>query len=291
MPTSPSYSFDFPPIPDVIRSLGLWLSKDRGQHFLRSHGRCSQIADLARLSRAHMVVEVGAGLGNLSIALARRAGEVVSVEIDRDFEPWHKKLSAVCPGLTFLYNDFLEVNLEELTAGARRNNVPVVLAGNLPYQITSPVLFRAVDQPFQFDSIVAMMQREVAERIVAGAGQRGSGALGVKLAMRYEARIAFDLPPDEFFPPPAVRSSVVVLTPIAKEPLPQPEQRRRVFRLVDGVFTHRRKTLPNCLMEGGVVPTKDAAMDAVVRAGIDPKRRPETLSIPEFLKLAECIAP
>jgi 16S rRNA A1518/A1519 N6-dimethyltransferase RsmA/KsgA/DIM1 with predicted DNA glycosylase/AP lyase activity len=161
------------------------------------------------------------------------------------FAPWYEELVAAQPNLRFLREDFLKLDLAELLASAREAGRPICAAGNLPYQITSAILFHLVDAVFPFESLVLMMQREVADRIAAGAGERACGGLSCKVALRYHARIAMRLAPGEFMPPPAVHSAVLVLTPLA-QPLYRDEAHRgRLYKLIDGVFRYRRKTVEN----------------------------------------------
>jgi 16S rRNA (adenine1518-N6/adenine1519-N6)-dimethyltransferase len=281
--------FVFPPLPVLLSSLGVRPEKARAQHFLTRHESCDRIAELAGITAQHAVLEIGAGLGNLTYALARRAARVTAVEPDTRFRNWHAVLCANVPNIRIVTADFLEAPLEELLADVPAD-MPVAAAGNLPYHITSPILFRLIEAPRTFDSITAMIQREVAERIVSATGTRDGGGITYKVALRYVARRVMELPPGAFLPPPAVHSAVIRLVPRATPLYRDEAHRARLHRILDAMFQHRRKTLPNALLDGGAVAEKGRAVAALADAHIDPRRRPETLSLDEFLALEEALA-
>jgi 16S rRNA (adenine1518-N6/adenine1519-N6)-dimethyltransferase len=280
--------FEFPKVTDLLAQEGFRPVKGRDQHFLRGRGPTRQIAEISELTPRHRVVEIGAGLGNLSAELALRAGAVTAVEKDTTFTGWHERLIAQLPNLTIHYADFLKVDIEAVVPREPVDG-PIVAIGNLPYQITAPILFKLVDSPVAWERIVVMVQLEVAERIAAGPATRRSSALTYKLAFEYDARIAMRLGPNEFIPPPRVDSAVVVLTPRAVPLLRDRAHKARLHALVHGVFQHRRRTLPNAMMLGGCAPSRDVADAAVAAAGLDLKARPETLTLEDFIRLEEAL--
>ena len=283
---------DFPSIGDLLRRFGIWLDKRKSQHFLRDQSICAAIAELALPPGAPpaQVVEIGAGLGNLSVELAARSPFVRSVELDTAFREWHDYLRARHPSLHLHYADFLESPFETLIEGFDPA-LPIVAAGNLPYQITSEILFRFIEDTRPWARLAFMVQREVAERVAAAPGSRATGALTLKIALGWRTTIAFDVPPEAFLPPPKVWSSVMVL-----EPLPTPmwrdsAHRARLGRVLDGVFRHRRKTLANGMAMGGLVADRATAELALRAAGIDPMRRAETLQLEEIIALEAALHP
>lgn len=284
MPPTPQ---NFPPIRELLQRQGIWLDKKKSQHFLKSQDICSQIADLAQLTKDHLAIEVGAGLGNLTAEISTRAGQTVSVELDETFREWHEYLSTSYPILNFVYADFLETDLEALVQQYQPNG-PVCGIGNLPYQITSEILFRFVNSPLIFDKLVFMVQKEVAERITAGPGTRKSGALTYKIALRYTAEMAMLVPASEFLPPPKVNSAVMVLTPVKVSPLQDKEEQKRVCLFLDRIFRYRRKTLLNSLQQSSFAQDKHEAEAMLNAAEIDQKRRPESLSLDEAIRLGLC---
>lgn len=269
--------------------MGVWLDKRKGQHYLRDQHVCRDIAEFCGAGPGDVIVEVGAGTGNLSVELAARAGRVLAVELDTTFSEWHDYLMAANPGLRFLYGDFLEHDLVDICGGGAPG-AGLIGAGNLPYQVTSEILFRFLESPLPFKRLVFMVQREVAGRLAAGPANRKSGALTYKLSFEWSCRIVLDVPPEAFLPPPKVYSSVVVLEPHGRAFLRGEEHRRRVHRLLDGIFRFRRKTLSNCLAQASLVSGREEGAGVLAAAGIDPKRRPETLTLEEVLALDEALA-
>jgi 16S rRNA (adenine1518-N6/adenine1519-N6)-dimethyltransferase len=275
--------FRFPRIGDLLRRLDVRLSKHKSQHFLKNHGVCEQIAKHCHLTERHVALEIGAGLGNLSVELARHAGQVLSVEMDDAFVDWHGELESRFPNLEIRRGDFLKVDLEE--AMAPFADRPKVAVGNLPYQITAPILFRLIASPIPWERIVVMVQREVADRMVLGPGDRQASALTYKLALSYHCEMVMRLPPGEFLPPPKVNSAVVVLTPLRQAMVQDRPERDRAHAIITGIFQYRRKTLANALVLSGLAPKRDAAEEWIRSSGLDPMRRPDSLTLEEIVAL------
>ncbi len=266
----------FPPLGELLRRLGVRLQRSKGQHYLRDREVCRRIAELTALAEPHAALEVGAGIGNLTVELARTAHAVTAVELEERFSEWHEYLAAAYGPIRFLYGDFLARPWEELTEGAEEG-LPWVGVGNLPYQLTSSILFRFLEAPVPFRRLVFMVQREVADRICSEPGERRAGALTYKIALQYEARREFTVPPEAFLPPPKVHSAVIVLDPLPSPAYGSPEERAALHRFVERVFQYRRKTLGNAMAMGKLTTDRAAAEEVLARCGVDPKRRPETL--------------
>ncbi|MBX3728355.1 MAG: ribosomal RNA small subunit methyltransferase A [Candidatus Sumerlaeia bacterium] len=284
-----SEEFEFPSIGELLNRVGFRPSKHKDQHFLRSRGHARQIAEFCLLTPQHRVLEIGAGLGNLSFELARRAGAVVAVEKDTALADWHRTLVTHAPNLRVHYADFLKVNLDEAIPHEPADG-PLVAVGNLPYQITAPILFRLVDSTLPWERIVVMVQLEVAERIATGPATRRSSALTYKLAFEYDARIVMRLGPSEFVPPPKVQSAVVVLAPKATPLVRDRAHKERLHALVHGIFQHRRRTLANAMTLAQLVGTREQAERAIGAAGLDPQQRPETLGLDDCVRLDDALA-
>ncbi len=278
----PEGEFKFPPIQRLMKRLGLRTVRRRGQHFLRHPEIGEKIVDSAEVRPEDVVVEIGAGLGNLSVPLAKRARCVHAVEPDRRFEPWHTHLQFFFKNLTFHYINFLEAPVQDWL----EEEDSAVAVGNLPYYLTSPILFSLLEGPVRWRRIVVMVQKEVADRMITRPGSRTYGALSLKVQYFAVPRILFQVPSAAFVPPPQVKSCVIAL-----DPRPDPlegdlERRRRVFALIEQAFQHRRKTLPNALGHGGwwTLP-RGELHELMPRLGINPHCRPETLSLEDFCRL------
>jgi 16S rRNA (adenine1518-N6/adenine1519-N6)-dimethyltransferase len=250
-----------------------------GQHFLHDRGVIGRIVRAIDPQPGDRLVEIGPGLGALSVPLLERAGALTAIEVDRDVIP---KLQAACglrQGLTVIQGDALAVDFHSLWA-----DLPGVgklrLAGNLPYNISTPLLFHVLDAAAVIADMHFMLQREVVRRMAAQPGTEDYGRLTVTLAARAEVAELFTVGPGAFWPPPQVHSAVVRVTP---RPAPFPlRDLARFDRIVTLAFGKRRKTLANAL-RGAARPEHFAA------AGIDPGARGETLSAEEFARLANCL--
>jgi 16S rRNA (adenine1518-N6/adenine1519-N6)-dimethyltransferase len=256
-----------------------------GQHFLEPAWADKLVRAIAP-SPDDVFLEIGSGPGNLTLKLAPKVSRLVAVEIDRDLIA---SLAPKLPGnASIVAGDVLGLDLLSALSSIEAS-IPVRIAGNLPYNISSPILFKLLElQRARFLSdATLMLQREVAERILAKPGTGEYGVLSVLIQWRADVTRLLILPEGAFRPPPAVQSALIRLVfraprfPVADE---------RVFeRMVRGMFMQRRKTLANALAQFGDemgVPASDALRDA----RIDPRRRPETLEIVEIARLADVFA-
>ncbi|MEA3403968.1 MAG: 16S rRNA (adenine(1518)-N(6)/adenine(1519)-N(6))-dimethyltransferase RsmA [Armatimonadota bacterium] len=268
-----------------LRRLGVRPRKALGQHFLVNEGAADAIVAAALAEDPDVVVEIGPGLGVLTRRLVRSSKPVVAIEKDRAMASEVARIGDEHPNLEVRYADVLEADLSELTAGGH-----CVAVGNIPYQITSPLLEKLLTCQPPFAAIVLMVQREVGERLAAEPGTSEYGALTL-LARFYahEPEVVAELAPGSFHPPPKVHS--VVLKVIPRQP-PVEEGRRRelLFAVVKAAFGQRRKQLPNALSGAPELEIdKSQAREALIRAGIATERRGETLSLEEFATLTEAV--
>jgi 16S rRNA (adenine1518-N6/adenine1519-N6)-dimethyltransferase len=265
----------------LLRKYGLRAKKSWGQNFLGDEEILDHIARLAVVEPGTPVVELGAGLGHLTAVLLARGATVIAVERDRD-------MAAVLRGelgdrVRVLEADAARLRYAELAGGAR-----VVVVGNLPYHLTSPILFSLLDQAAVIVRAVLLVQREVAERIAAAPGTRDWGLLSVLLQHRADVSVERRVPPGAFQPPPKVESAVLRVA--FRAPAPAVGDEALFRKLVKAGFAQRRKVLANALAAARLAPP-DAVAAALVRAGIDPRRRGETLTVAEWAKLSDALDP
>ena len=248
-----------------------------GQHFLIDKNIVHKIVRLAELQPGETVLEIGPGRGILTEALLDSSGLVVAVELD----------AALCAHLRATLgrrSNFRLVEGDALTFEYAQVPSPFLVVANLPYYVSTPLLFRLLEDRRRIDRLVLMLQEEVVARLAAAPGGRDYGALSIAAQFYCEVRQAFRVPPTCFRPKPQVGSAVVVLTPLRK-PRVSVADEAFFFRIVRAGFAHRRKALPNSLRDEGFEGAPTAA--ALEQAGIDPRRRAETLSIEEFAALAD----
>ena len=251
-----------------------------GQHFLTRPETARRIADAARIQSEDTVFEVGPGDGALTRALAERARSVVAVEIDPLRVGALERELPSGGNVRLLRGDVLERPFTEWLAEAGAAP-PAIFASNLPYNVATPILTRAVEEPGAFTRVVATVQKEVARRFCAAPGSDSYGYLSVRTAAFAGARILFDLPPGAFRPVPKVTSSVLELVP--RPPGVDPVSRERALALASLAFRFRRKTVPNALSSAA-----DRAEVARVleELGRGPMARAEELSLADYVRLA-----
>jgi len=250
--------------------------KSLGQHFLNDRRILGRIADALQLKGDETVLEIGPGRGALTDILADRANRLIAIEYDRALAAMLRERYARRGNVLIAEADVLEVSLGELAAG------PYVLVGNVPYYITTPILFHALTPP-RADRSVYLVQREVAHRLVAKPGSKEYGALTVNVAAVARAELLFGVPAGAFAPPPKVESAVVRITPLPT-PLIAPDEEHPFRVLVQSAFGMRRKQMRRVVRTLDALAAEQA--DAVLaRAGIDPEVRPEVLNVEQFVAL------
>lgn len=260
-----------------------------GQHFLEPAWARKVVAAIAPRAD-ETFIEIGPGPGAITRPLAEAAGALLACEIDRDLAAALREESI--PKVRVVEGDFLSLDPARLdtelgTVGAAGR--PVRVAGNLPYNVASPIMFRLVElsrRGLPLADATIMLQREVADRLLASPGSRDYGVLTVLIGHRARITRLLNLPPGAFRPAPKVQSTVVRLSFHPAEPPVVDEA--RLAAIVQAVFSRRRKTLANALLAYGAL-TAATAGDAVTRAGLDGTRRPETLSIQELCRLADAV--
>jgi 16S rRNA (adenine1518-N6/adenine1519-N6)-dimethyltransferase len=250
--------------------------KSLGQHFLTDRRILGRIADALHLTGTETVLEIGPGRGALTDILAERAGRLIAIEYDRALAEILRQRYLRRSNVLIAEADVLEVSLGELAAG------PYVLVGNVPYYITTPILFHALTPP-RAERAVYLVQREVAQRLSASPGSKEYGALTVNVAAVARAESLFGVSAGAFSPPPKVESAVVRITPLPT-PLVLPEEERPFRILVQGAFGMRRKQMRRVVRSLYALDPEGA--DAILAAaGIEPEVRPETLSPSQFAAL------
>lgn len=262
---------------------GMVPRKRLGQHFLIDRNILNKVVRTARINKGDVVVEVGPGLGMLTLALADQSNRVIAVEIDFRLAEILKEKVADYPNVEIIRKDIMEVDFKELH---ERVGQPLKVVANLPYQISTPLLFRFIDGRDVFSSLTLMLQREVAERMSAKPGGKDYGSLSILTQIVSDFSIRFLIKPSAFFPPPNVESAVVHMV-WKEKPMVDVKDIEWFKRVVRAAFTYRRKTLINALKHSDL-PVADRA-ERMKEVGIDPQRRPETLTIEEFVRLAEAL--
>ena len=261
----------------ILNRFKLRADKKLGQNFLINENVVRQIVEAAELSEADTVLEVGPGIGTLTQGLAESKARVVAVELDTRLLPVLATTLNGYDNVRVVHGDILKVNIME-EVGAPSFKV----CANLPYYITTPIIFALLEKRLPMERLVAMVQKEVAERMAAQPGGKEYGALSVAIQYYTEPKIAFIVPPTSFIPAPAVDSAVIVCKRREKPPVEVCDE-GLFFRVVKAAFSLRRKMLSNSLKNMGIKSEQVAKW--LELAGVDGKRRAETLSLEDFAKL------
>lgn len=265
---------------------GFVFKKGLGQNFLSSQEVLEDIADAAEIC-GEGVIEIGPGFGVLTNELAKRAEKVLALEIDERLIPVLADTLGEYDNVKVINADVLKTDISKLIAeefGGRR----VSVAANLPYYITTPIITTLLEGGFPLKNLVVMVQKEVAERIVAKPGTKNYGAISVLCGYYTECKIVCTVGAEMFVPPPKVDSAVVKMT-FRDKPAVDVRDEKMFFRTVKAAFSQRRKTLLNCLT-ANFGKSKAELAEIMTALGIEPTRRGETLSLEEFAKLAEALA-
>lgn len=258
--------------------------KQFGQNFLIDARILEQIAEAVAVDTDTVALEVGPGAGALTKLLASAARQVIAVEKDETLRPVLVDALAAYDNVDVQFADCLEVNLRELMAPYLHNGAKLVFAANLPYYVTTPILFQVLEAGLPLTRAVVMVQKEVADRMVAPPGSKAYGVLSVGIAFRATAKRLFTVPPSAFMPQPGVDSAVVLLDCLHPAEV-QIADEEQFFRVVRAAFSTRRKTLQNAL-SNGLGLNRDVCLSVIESAGIRPEVRAETLSIQDFAALA-----
>lgn len=262
----------------ILRTFGIHMSKKLGQNFLINEQIVQGIVAAAMLKEDDEVLEIGPGIGTLTQGLLEAGAKVTAVEIDRKLLDVLDKTLAGYEKLRIIHGDILRINIkEEMPA------VKYKVVANLPYYITTPIILGLLEQRLPIELLVTMVQKEVAERMIARPGTKDYGALSVAVQYYTSPEIMFIVPPASFMPPPAVDSAVIRCI-VRDEPPVTLKSEKVFFRIVKAAFSQRRKTLSNALKTTGA--SAEMVKTALDKASIDGGRRGETLSLDEFAAIA-----
>ena len=275
---------------EILKKHGFTFKKSLGQNFLTEPNILRKIVETAGIDENTNVIEVGPGIGALTEQLARNAAQVLAFEIDDRLLPVLQDTLAPYPNVTVVHQDVLEADLVKTTGEVFTKDLPIKVVANLPYYITTPIMMHFLESDLPVAEMVVMMQREVADRISAAPGTKAYGSLTIAVQYYMEAKLAFIVPKTVFVPQPNVDSAILKLT---RRPTPAVAvtDEQAFFRLTKAAFQLRRKTLWNNLLHayGKDDATKAWLTKSLEEAGIDPKRRGETLSLAEFAALSNAL--
>lgn len=269
---------------ELIKKYGIKLTKSLGQNFLTDDNVVTRIVDTAEITKDDLVMEIGPGIGSMTGELASRAGKVIAVEIDKYLIPALKDNLKEFSNLEIINQDIMKVNVKEITDNEL--NMRLKVAANLPYYITTPIIMKLLEEENDIELMVFMVQKEVAQRMVAKPGGKDYGALSVAVQYYAQPEKVFDVPPHCFVPQPEVDSTIIKLKK-NKTPPVNLKDKDMFFKVVKASFGQRRKTLLNALTNsGGFNKSKEEIREILINLNINENARGETLSIEQFASLS-----
>ncbi|WP_102371691.1 16S rRNA (adenine(1518)-N(6)/adenine(1519)-N(6))-dimethyltransferase RsmA [Enorma phocaeensis] len=269
----------------LLEEFGLATKHRLGQNFLVDNHVIERICAQSELTGTERVLEVGPGIGTLTLALVQEAAHVASIEMDAELEPVLAEHAAEHANFSYVMGDALKVPYERIVEAL--GGEPELLVANLPYNVAATIILSFFDRMPSIRRAVVMVQKEVADRIGAVPSTKEYGAYTVKLALHGRVTGRFEVPPRCFMPAPHVDSAVVRIDRY-DEPLVADAQFAQVARVVEAAFAQRRKTIRNSMSANGF--GKDELDAAFAATGIAPAARAETLSVEDFIRLAEVLA-
>ena len=269
---------------DRIRESNLRYKQSLGQNFLYDEALLASLAAEAGVTKDEDVLEIGPGCGSLTKHLCENAGRVLAIELDERLIPLLRAFLDQYKNLTVVQGDVMALNLPEVTKDLKR---PFAVVANIPYYITTPLIKLLLTGGLPVSRLALMVQREVADKILANPGDEAWGPLSILCRFLCEPRLALDVPAEMFTPPPKVDSAFVVL-PLRDRPAVEVKDREMFFRVAGAAFALRRKTMVNNLCASFRMD-REEALRVMAEAGLDEKIRGEKLTLEEIARLADSI--
>ena len=273
-------------IKKIMDGLGRGFNKSLGQNFLTDQSVLDDTIEASGIDETYGVIEVGPGIGTLTVELSKHAGKVVAIELDRNIAEYLKGAFVAYDNVEIIQGDALKTDLNKIIE-EYMPGMPVVVIANLPYYITTPLIMKFLEDDLPLESITVLIQKEVAERIVADAGTKEYGAISVAVQYYSSPEIIRTVPPESFMPPPKVTSSIIKMD-IKNHTKPEVSNEKRMFRVVKAAFGQRRKTLVNALSSGFDVPKEELTRIVTDVTGSE-KIRGEQLDLRQFIQISEIL--
>lgn len=271
-------------IKKIMDGLGRGFNKSLGQNFLVDQSVLDAAVNAAGIDESYGVIEVGPGIGTLTVELSKHAGKVVAIELDRGIADYLQKAFVAYDNVEIIQGDALKIDLKKVI-DEHMKGMPVVVIANLPYYITTPLIMKFLEEDLPLESITVMIQKEVADRIVADAGTKEYGSISVAVQYYSNPEIIRTVPPESFMPPPKVTSAVIKMD-VKNHQKPKVEDEKKFFRTVKAAFGQRRKTLVNALSSAFSAP-KDEITAVVTDVTGSEKIRGEQLTLGQFIQISE----
>lgn len=274
----------------IMKKYNIRANKSLGQNFLISEQVVNEIVESSKIDKEDLVIEIGPGLGTLTKYLLEKAGKVIGIELD-------KKMVEILQDRFKLYNNFelyqqdvLKIDLKQLIKKEKENtNIKKVkIVANLPYYITTPIIMKLLEEKLDLESITVMIQKEVADRLIAIPGEKETGAITYAVYYYAIAEAILEVPKESFIPEPEVTSKVIKLN-IRKEPPIEVQDKELMFKIIKSAFMQRRKTLINALNNAKIIQNKEEGNQILESLKLDESVRAEKLTLENFADITNRI--
>ena len=274
----------------IMKKYGISANKSLGQNFLINEEVVNNIVESSEISKNDLVIEIGPGLGTLTESLLENAGKVIAIELDNRMIKILNERFFMYDTFEVINEDVLKVDLAKLIKNEKEENnlTSAKIVANLPYYITTPIIMKLLEEELDIESITVMIQKEVADRLIATPGDKVSGAITYSVYYYAESESIMLVENNSFIPEPEVQSEVIKLK-IRKTPAIDLKDKDLFFKLIKISFMQRRKTLMNALVNGGIFKNKNEAKLVFDEIGLDMNVRGENLSMHDFKNLCEKI--
>ena len=273
----------------LMKKYKIKANKNLGQNFLIDDNALQDIANGANIEQNDLVIEIGPGLGSLTKLLLEKAKKVICIELDKKMVKLLKERFVAYNNFEIINEDVLRINLNELIKEEKENDVSIEnvrVVANLPYYITTPIIMKLVENELNLQSITVMIQKEVAERLIAIPGTKETGAITYTMYYYCKSEKIREVDNTSFLPEPEVTSEVINLK-LRKEPAVQVKDKKVMFKIIKSAYIQRRKTLLNSLTSVGVFKNKTEGLEALKKLGLREDIRPENMKIEDFAKLTD----
>lgn len=272
----------------IMKKYNIKANKNLGQNFLINEEVVTNIVDCSNIDKQDLVIEIGPGLGTLTKYLLEKAGKVICIELDTKMLQILEDRFSLYNNFELINNDVLKVDLKNIIEKEKTEGKikKVKIVANLPYYITTPIIMKLLEEELELESITVMIQKEVADRLIAIPGEKNTGAITYAVYYYATSEAIMEVPNSSFIPEPAVTSKVIKLN-IRKEPIVTPKNKEKMFKVIKCAFMQKRKTLLNSLTNNKIFENKNQGIELLKSLQINENIRPEELTLEQFEKISD----
>ena len=272
----------------IMKKYNIKANKNLGQNFLINEQVVTNIVECSNIDNQDLVIEIGPGLGTLTKYLLEKAGKVICIELDTKMLQILEDRFSLYNNFELINNDVLKVDLKKIIEKEKAEGKikKVKIVANLPYYITTPIIMKLLEEELELESITVMIQKEVADRLIATPGEKNTGAITYSVYYYATSEAIMEVPNSSFIPEPAVTSKVIKLN-IRKEPIVKPQDKEKMFKIIKCAFMQKRKTLINSLTNNKILTNKQQGIEILKTLQINENIRPEELTLEQFEKISD----